>query len=414
MRVRVARKAALCFLTVLLAGLSWTAGCGNGKDTSRAVVKYGLLWDFTGIASLAMRETYDGLKAYLDVIEAEDPIPGAQIELVTYDTKLDPARIPAGYMWLKGKESSVIATNPEDAQMLRRNFEEDGIPFLDATNLLSTIGSDWLFSMYGPVEGEIETLMNWIADSWNQYPTKPRVGFVGFAGRAYSNSQLDQARLVCESYPDKYEWTGAQMAPSSTVTWAVEISRILGNDFTIVGLSGPPLVSFTKEAIDRGYTNTLAGSMASFMTFWKLLTDTVPSDQLDHVYCASYYPSWDDDVPFIAQMKRNCEEVLSLAEREVIYLGTGRMGGWAMGIIIVDAVRRAAEKVGPESIDCSVLRDALAETDLDMEAEGWGNRWKLSGGTNCFARAVRMYEYSVTDNKWSHVSDWYAPPCLQD
>jgi len=84
-------------------------------------------------------------------------------------------------------------------------------------------------------------------------------------------------------------------------------------------------------------------------------------------------------------------------------------------MILVNALRRAAETLGPENIDAAAVRDYLATTDMPMESQGWGNDWKYTGDVNSFAYTVKLVQYNSDQDKWLPVEgypEWQRPPTL--
>ena len=411
MRVRrkVTKLVALVFLGVLLATLPGLVGCAEEEEAAEKEIVFGYLWDLTGRASSAVVPMYDMMMDYLRMAEEEDTLP-VKIKVTTYDTKSDPARVVPGYVWLKGQGATMISAAPHDTELLRSRFEEDGIPFCNTSNMLSTLDSEWMVSVFGPVDSQIEVLMQWIMDTWEDYPTKPKIGFVGLGGIPFYEAQRDMTQAICELYPEKLEWLRAEMPPPGTVAWAVEVGRLKDSDFIMCGMSGSFLASFIKEARTRGYENKFIGPLESFGGFWALVKGATPPEDLDGAISGSFMPWWDDEVAYMLELKEYMNQQYSPSEVEEIMATTGPITGWAHGMILVDAVGRAVDEVGAENVDALALLDALVETN--MTAEGWGNPWKLTEGVNCFAQTARVYEYNATEDKWNAISDWYRPPSL--
>lgn len=416
MRRKLAKAAVPVLLGLLLATVPGLAGCGDddgGTVTETKVIKYGWLWDMTGRASLAVKQLYGGLMDYLTLTEEEDPIPGVEIKVITYDTRSDPARAIPGYVWLKAQGITFWSATPHDIEALKTRLEDDQLPVLEPSCMLANLDSEWVFAEYGPCESQVEAEIHWIMDNWEDYPTKPKIGFVGLAGVPFYEGQRDQTLKMTTDYPDKLEWVGAEMSPVTTVSWTQEVNNLMDSDFIFVGMSGSFVANFTKAARAKGYDKTLIGPMESFWAFWELVKAGVSSEDLDGVISATYYPHWDEDVPFIREVKAGMERFLSPSEIESELLGTGRLGGWALGQILVDVVRRAVDDNGAENVDALALKKAMEETDMDAVADGWGNRWKIEGDVNVFARTVRLYRYNGAQDKWLPlIDDWLVPPSL--
>ena len=408
---KMGKMIALLFLGMLLVTSPGLGGCGGDEGASVSEVKFGWLWDVTGRSALGITQMFEGMEDYLRKVSEEDPIPGTRIRLVTYDTHSDTGRVPVGYVWLKGQDVHLMSASPQDCELLRARFEVDEIPFFATATVGSLLDCEWLVSMYGPVEGEIESLMEWIMSNWENYPTKPKIGFVALSGVPFFEAQLDTVEAMCQEYPDKFDLIGVEMAPTTTTAWAGEILRLADADFIVPGLAGPPLASFVKEARQRGYDGRLIGPEESFWGTWEFIKAGVPAEDLDGILVASYSPWWDDDVAFVREFREYTEKYRSSIEAESRYLNVGPINGWAMGMMLVDAVRTAVEEVGAENVDSDAVLDGFR--NMDNTVDGWGNPWCLTGDLNCFVRTVRMYEYEASEDRWIAQGNWCTPGLLE-
>jgi hypothetical protein len=410
MRSRLMRMVALLMLTVLLAGVPGLVGCA-GEEAAGNEIVYGWLWDYTGRAAVGVTQVYQGFRDYLRMVEETDPIPGVQVKLITYDTKSDASRVMPGYMSLKAKGADIMTAAPHDTQVLRTQFEADQMPFYSLSNMIPMLDCEWLVSLFGPPESQVEAIMHWIMDTWDGYPdTKPRVGFVGLAGVPFYEGQRDTVEDWVDDNPTKFNYVGAQMAPTTTTLWSSEISKLEDTDFIVVGMSGPPLASFLIQSKQSEYQGRLAGPLESVMAFWSLVKGSVPEEALDGIVSGLFMPWWNDTGPFMTEAKEYAEKYHSASDLESIYLGTGQFNGWSTGMIFVDALRRAVADVGADNVTGKDLFDALKETDIDVEE--YGNPWKITAAANCYMTTVRLYEYDSSVGDFVVLTDWYLPPSL--
>jgi len=408
--LKLFRTLALVFFCLLLAALPGLVGCAGGGESDVKEIKYGWLWDFTGRAASAVIQTYDGFKDYLRMVSEEEPIEGIKITLVTYDTKSDASRVPVGYQSMKDKGVDIMSAAPQDTEVLRSTFEADQMPFYALSNIISMIDSQWLTSLYGPPELQITRLLKWINENWEDYPTKPKVGFIGLAGVPFYESQRETVQDWISARPDQYEWLGAEMAPSTTSVWVSEINKMRSADFIFASMSGPPLVSLTAEARSRGYEGTFMGPSETYFSFYMLLRAGVDPEDLDNSIAGTYTPWWGEDNAFMNEVEEYAQKYNSQAEMVAIRQGTGQFNGWAAGMIFIDAVKRAIDKVGVDNLDGIAIHQALQETD--MTQPGWGNPWKLQEGMNYFAQTVRLVEYKSDIDNWVAITDFEYPPSL--
>ena len=404
-----------CLMVALLASLPVLAGCGGGTEPGVKEIKYGWDWDFGGRASKGTTELLTGMVDYFKMLEdTNNPLPGVKVKVLTYDGRSEPARVLAGYIWLKGQGVDLMSCAPHDVQMLRPQFEADKIPFFTASTMNVNLDSKWEISETGSPEAQLDVIMQWIIDNWKDYATrKPKVGFVGLAGIPFYESQRDTVvRWAQTDHPDKFELGAVEMAPSSTTAWAAEILKLKTCDYIIVAMSGPPLASFIIEARTRGVTSVLAGPYESALAFWGLVRGAVSESLLDGIISAYYYQWWNQDVPVIKQVKEWAAKYHSQKELSEFYLGTGVPMGWGLGMMLEDAVRRAVAKVGAENVDGAELLQALQ--DINMTVEGFSIPWKVSAKANCIMRGVRLLQYKTSAGDWTLLQDWKVPAVLAD
>ena len=253
--------------------------------------------------------------------------------------------------------------------------------------------------------------MQWVMDNWDVGTEgKCKIGFVGLAGIPFYEMQRDAVLKVIEENPDKLELTSVQMAPSTTTAWAAEIGKLKDSDYIAAGMSGPPLASFLIEARSREYDKGFIGPLESWMAYWALIKGVVPQADMDGVVSGMYYPWWTDNSPFMTEAKTALEKYRSQAEIEVFLDGTGYYCGWAYGMMLIDSLRRAADKVGGENVTGADLFSALKE--LDMTVEGWKFPWKITPTVNAILRGVNLFQYKADVEDWVQIQDYVIPPSL--
>jgi len=386
-------------------------GCGEEKGEKTTDIVVGMLADFTGPAASGCTMLHDGMADYFRVTQEEDPIPGARLKVITYDNRLDYGRNPVGYQWMKGQGAKLmVVIRNTDFEMLVDRFVQDQIPCFGSMGSLAYPKHEWIY-MFPPITQWLaQCVVQWIWEDWDgaQPPVIGHVGIAGYAASTYTEEALENLH---DSYPDRFERVEGQMAPSGTATWSLEIDRVKNCDFIIPTLVGPSLASFIKQIKDSGCQGRVAGTQEGLLGFYRAVLEAVSADYLDGVLGLSYHPLWIDDIPSIQQWKEAVLEYHAKDAQQRL-LETGSIGGWAEGMIIADAIRRAVDEVGAEDVDGTAIRDALATVNLSPE--GWGNAWSVTPDYNIYARTCRMHEFSKDVGDWVAVSDWYAPLVLGD
>jgi hypothetical protein len=413
MNKRIIKAVALVFLGVLLATLPGLASCAE-EEEKVGVFTVGWLQDLTGRASFGVVQVYDGLNDYLRKMEEEEPIPGVKISVITYDTRGDYARVPAGYVWMKTQGATLLSVACHEALVVEDRFVTDECPVFYMTSDLQLDKSEWYFSAFAHPPAEVEVLMEWLKTSWDYDLGEPKIGVLSYAGIVFYEDQADKVKEITELYPDSYEWVGAQKAPVGTMTFAAEVSRLMECNFIYTAISGPPLAAFIQEARARGWEGTFIGAGETMPSFWGLVKGAVPLAQLDGCVAACYFPHPDDPgVPAILEAKEYMEGHHTSKEVETYLTATGYCTGWAMGILLVDIVKRAADSVGAENvgeIGGRVLRDVIRETNLTIE--GLGETFKSRGDWSILNRSIHLLRFSAAQDRWIPLTDWLVPPSL--
>jgi len=400
-------------LAVLLLTPVGLVGCGdNGGEEVGNKLIFGWDWDFTGRATVGTTQLYTGLIDYLKMTKETDPVPGVEIETMTYDGKSDPARVIVGYKWLRDRGMDLFSCAPHDFKMLRSQLEDDNIPSFIGSTQLENLDAPLGVSLYGPPESQLEVILDWIMDGWDVTVEgrKCKIGFVGLAGVPFYEAQRDFLLKVIDENPDELELTSVEMAPSTTTAWASEIARLKDSDYIAIGASGPPSASFTIEARQRGYHNRIVGPLESLMAFWSLVKSVVPPADLDGCVSGFYFPWYNQEGTYITEVLAAMQKYRS-SEVDYFLGGTGYVCGWSYGTVLVDALRRAADAVGGENVTSMDLFQALRETDMTVDGFG-GFPWKVVPEANAFMRGVSLYEYKADVEDWVLMQDYVIPSTL--
>jgi len=407
MRGRLTRVMALLLSSALLATLSGLAGCAE-KNSMGSEAVIGFLGDLTGPSSEAIRVVYDGFTDHLRAAEQVNALPGLKLKVINYDRRGDYGRIPAGYIWLKGKGARVVLCPAGmDVEMLAHQLEQDEIPAVSTSALESIRAHEWAFFQLETLESQHAALLKWIVDTWD-YAGKgrsPRVGAVGFGGIPTCTQSVAGMEQFVTANPGKIEWIGAKYAPVGTSAWAIEVKALIDCDYFIPAVFGAAGGTIVREARLRGYTGAFVTTSMTFPGYWALVRSIAAPSDLYGIYHEHQIP-WCDESSFATDWKAAVAKYRPGAYAEKESQLSGYSSGWAWGIWMIDAIRRAVEKVGAENLDGSAIRDALVATDLDMTSQGWGGAWKIGAG-HILIHTAKTYQWNLEKEKWVAVSDWF-------
>jgi len=411
---RLSKRVGLVLLVLLIGTIPVLCGCGE-EEAGVAEILIGIEADFTGPSSQTIVEVYQGMKDSLKQIEETDPIEGARIKFLTFDDKLDYARGPLGYSWLKDRGAVMqFYSNPFILATVADRCEQDGTPAYAFVSTQELVDRDWLYTFSGTYQWEAESLMNWIlADYWpdQQEGRPPKVGVLGAAGFVSSIVYSTVIHDLLAADPGSFQLV-EQTPPMGTTAFAAEITKLKDCDMIIVNTVGSSVPSFMKEARDRGYQGVFIGTGISIMGTWNLVRDALSPEELDGSVVIHTQGWWTDEGSIWADLKQTLRELHPDQYDSLVMTGTWGTG-WLTVLIWADVIRKAVAEVGPENVDNVAIRDAMLK--VDMTVPGYGEAWKLRQGTagsNVFYRMYIMREYKKAEDDWFALGDWFLPPVL--
>ena len=215
----VLRKVTLALLVLALVA-TFGFGCGAESGGGKVTLTIGLLTDMTGPASSLLRP---GNKAIYDstrYINEEDPIPGAQINIVTYDGRLDASRDIPGYNWLTERGARLIITSGTSSGDILKTFAamDKVVIYSLSTSLYQMEPPGWVFGATPPIAWAIKAFLRWISEEHWSYETQGRTPKIGCAGwdAAYDVEVAKAMKEYVEGHPTEFEYVGGYLAPVGT------------------------------------------------------------------------------------------------------------------------------------------------------------------------------------------------------
>jgi len=417
MKRRQVGLAILVFLAALLVAVPALAGCGGGGNGGEEeTILIGIMADFTGVAGTAMQPTIKAMEDYLTkVVPASDnPFDGVRVKFTRFNTELKYEKVTGGYEELKSRGvKMMIIMNAQDKELLGSRPKDDGMPVIGTMGLQSMLADDWSITTWSPIQSQGEVQMLWIMDDWDYEGTgrSPKVGHLGYdlVSSTYYQQGIDAVRND-PANAGKFIWGGLEKGPLGNVTWTSEAQRLSNCDYIIVSVAGAMLSSFVAQA--RGpsnYTGKFLTGMEGFPGFWPLVTDAMKGsmDKLYGCYYVSWWPWWDEEVPTIKDCKKYIQDTYKGAEATELLGTSSVISGWELGMAIEEAIRIAIDKVGAENVDKQALRDGLR--GIDMEPEGYINRWQTTANSNALQWNQRAFEFKLAENKFVPLPTVYEP-----
>lgn len=254
---KLRRTAAISLATILLLPLV-LSGCKDVESSKTVTVGYTSWW------SMAESSQFDIVaQAFQDIIDyynENDLIPGVHLNLLIYRGFTYPNNSAFYYDWLKDEGADIIFTPSYDqAQLMKPLVNEDMIPLftLQAFNISDLNTPGYTFYINNPPELEAYTLLKWLADNDNQFPstTPAKIGGIYCEG-TYMEAFFKGMEEYASAHGNEYNWIGT-FHSNSTNDWDYHIEALESCDYII-----PPkgrMTDFIETYRDSGYNGKFVG-----------------------------------------------------------------------------------------------------------------------------------------------------------
>ncbi len=347
---------------VLLVPLSF--GCGEEEEKEERTITIGFLTDFTGPGGPAIFPLYQSIEDLVKYYNEEGRIPGAKLRLVSYDTRMDPARYVPGYDWCRERGADLILTSlPGGSETIKPYAEKDRIPIV--TYLYSEAAMEppgWVFVISIPSKPEVKTLLKWVSENhWDDTQRIPKIGYYDWMQP--EGIEIDAAiEEYCQAHPDEFDYVGASLTPVGTMSCGGEVEKLKDCDYIYAkNIQGS---YFIKGYRDKGYDAQLLGGCSSF-GFYEFLQESVGWENLDGYITTMIASWWGEENAAVAFIKEFIDRYHPGASPED--MGGSYYGGFLEGLSLFEVLRQAVEEVGIENFDGQAFCDTAVKFSLQLE-----------------------------------------------
>mgnify|MGYP001765442728 CR=1 FL=1 len=407
------RMVALAVLGLVLALTPVLVGCGGGEETTEAEITIGILADFSGAAAFAVVPTVEAFKESLSYYMEKDPVEGVTIKYVQYDHRLDYSKTVEGYQSLMAQGMDLFyAMGRTEPDQLSTYLVDDQMPTVSTTGRTDKLDFPWLWHPVPAMTWTTEEIMQWIADDWDGYPTKPKVGHQGWTLATTDEFQagIDNV-LNDDQWGDKFEWVGVDRATLQNVTWSASYDKFKDCDYIICSAVANSLATFVSQMRALGYDGKFVCGTDQFSGYWALVQKNTPAADLSGCYYSWWGPyiGQDTDCDWINELYTYIDEnhASDAAARKA---STGPISGWSTGMVVYEGIAKAAKDVGADKTKIDGLALQAAFNGLEMDLCETGNVLSFAEGCNTGLKACRIVEWDVAASKWKLASEkWYEP-----
>lgn len=333
-------------------------------------VTIGVFSDITGMAATAMATIDEAIADLVRYFNEENLIPGANLEVITYDTQYNPANDIPGYEWLKERGADVMITGlPNTPVTVKPRIEEDGMLLFSmntSEDMIEPPGN--IFCCNAPTPSFAYTLMKWIADhDWDYTAKGPaKIGAAGWA-ESYAITLFDAMEEYCKAHPDQFKWEGGYLTNNS-VTWGPEVEALFDCDYIMI-----PATAFGPGSFIKDYR--LADGKAKFLgtdahlAFLHMIKASTDWDEFDGMLIISPYTWWNEDSETTNLANQLLDKYHSPKEVDRLrnWTGGAYIGTYAPVYTFLSVLAKAINDVGPANFSSQSLYDTATSFSVTFD-----------------------------------------------
>ncbi|MCX5998048.1 MAG: ABC transporter substrate-binding protein [Chloroflexi bacterium] len=398
-------KIAVVILSALVLLASPLLACGSKQTSGTVTVRVGYLTDLSGPASTAMLPNGMAIEDAWEYLEKNDPIPGVKLKLDAYDTQMDPSRAIPAYEWFKQRGVVVMyAYMPQTLEVLLPFLAQDKMPAFTHGVTEAEAACPWVFDS-GPTDSDIYTAsLKYVSDTWTKYPTKPKVGLVGW-NTPYEIEIEAAMKAYALAHPDKFDWVGSYLVPAGTMTWGGEIGRLKDCDYICpCQAAGTGVATFIEQFRSQGYAAKFFGGAA--MPCWtSLIIPKVGWTGMEGSVTFLPWPWWSDQVEGAAVARDALARNHSGQTQDS--LGYAYVSQVTAQFFWYKLLKAAVEEVGAENLTGQAVYDAATKFSCTLDGMmpmGYTQTDRVN------THYTKGYKWSAQASDLVPVTDWILAP----
>jgi len=388
-----------CFMVLILVA-TFCFGCAEEKE--ERTITIGFLTDFTGPGGPAIALLYPVIEDLVKYYNEEGLIPGAKVRLVSYDTRMDPARYVPGYDWCRERGADLIFTTvPGGIETIKPFADRDGMPifsYLYSEAMMEPPGAEWVFVFSVPSKLEVATLLEWVSENhWDYTQGIPKIGFYDWQ-QSDGIEREAAMKEYCQAHPDKFDYVGGFLTPAGTMSCAGEVEKLKDCDYIYaMSIQG---AYFMKDYYDTGYDTRFLGSSTSF-GFYEFFQKKVGWENLDGYIITMIAPWWGEENAAVTLIKEFIDRYHPGESPEDV--GASYYGAFFETRSIFEILQQAVGEVGIENYDGQAFCDAAVKYSLQYEGLP---QLYFTDTERYLIHGCAVYEWSGEAEGLVGLSDW--------
>jgi hypothetical protein len=254
------------------------------------------------------------------------------------------------------------------------------------------------------VADQYDLALQWLSDHWPNYPTKPKIGVVGW-DTSFEVPIAAAIKAYVGSHPDKFDLVGSYLEPSGTMTWSGEVKKLKGCDYVCpCHAGGAGTSTFISQFRAAGGTATFFGGEG--MPCWtNLILPTVGWKAMDGSFDAMTWP-WltYQNCTMVAVAK---EAIQNHPGQTEFSLGYGYVSALTGEVFWYELLKATVEEVGAKNVDSQAVYNTAIKFHYTIQgmpemSYSETNRVNIHSGM--------IYEWSAQAGDLVPISGWLPVP----
>ncbi|MGC8827118.1 MAG: ABC transporter substrate-binding protein [Anaerolineae bacterium] len=390
------------FLLMLVASLVLSACGGSGGATGKNTpIKIGAIFDLTGPTGDVGTPYGEGVKGYVEWLNANGGVEGHPIELISadYAYKVDQAE----QLYTQYVSEGVVAFmgwGTGDTEALRGKIAEDKIPFMSASYSAALTNLDeapYNFLIGTTYSDQAIIAIRWALDDWAAKGNAgaPKVALIHHDS-PFGQSPVEDAKAYAEA--NGVGFMSLPM-PKGATDYTAELAQMqtFGANYVIVHTVSSPAAVLLKDAKNQGFgAQFILLNWCADEILIKLAGDAAEGvvGAIPFAPPSAPVPGHKNAADFLASQGK------SLEDASLHYI----QGWWTMAVM-TEGIRRVV-KAGKE-VNGENIRAAL-ETIQNFDTGGVTSPISFSPTSHKGNKALKLYQ--VQGGKWVEISDFISAP----
>ena len=346
-------KRGIWTLLTVFAALCLVASTAAAAD--KPVIVIGHMPHFTGAYGATQAAFAPAQDDAIEWANKVNYVPGAELKLLWVDGGTDPAKSMAGFKKMvagKPKPALIIGESTAIGTALVKWHAKAKVPDIEGGMSLAMINPpSWTFCQPPPYDAQFAAWVDYFLNNVWKENRKPKFAWLTWDNPFGRAPMTDRAKAYLKS--KGIETVAEEFIPNVPSNTTAQVMRLKasGADFTFGGMYPSALAVVLKDMERVGLTGKLTIGMSYACNLGELIKYVGPLANGVHITGIN---------TLISEAPEKCPMVMEMYKKNNRDANLwGYLNAWSKFAIALEAVRMAAEKVGPDKVDGEAVYEAL-------------------------------------------------------